>query len=60
MTVYAAKDATTFDVSLNLVCWVLAFFDALAGLFLSLYLLISHDDLESGAIEPMELSNTIT
>ena len=59
MPVYVSKDATGFEVSLNLTLWVIGFFDAVAGLFISLYLLISHDDLEVGSIEPMELSNTI-
>ncbi len=59
MTVYAAKDATSFDLSLNLGCWVINFFTSLGGLFISLFLLISHDDLSSGCIEPIELSNNM-
>ena len=49
---------SSWDVSVSLGCWVLGFTDSLVGLFTTLYLLISHDDLETGAIEPMELSNT--
>ncbi|CDW72376.1 UNKNOWN [Stylonychia lemnae] len=46
MTVYASKNASSFELSLNLACWVINFFDSLGGLFISLYMLISHDDLE--------------
>ena len=59
MTVYADKDASGFQLSVNLGCWAINFFDSLAGLFISLFLLISHDDLETGCIEPVELSNNL-
>ena len=59
MALYASKDASSFELSFYLTCWVINFFDSLAGLFISLFLMISHDDLEAGAIEPMELSNTL-
>lgn len=59
MTVYATKGASSFELSLNLGCWVINFFTSLGGLFISLFLLISHDDLQSGCIEPVELSNNL-
>ena len=59
MTVYAAKDASSFELSVNLACWVTNFFVSLGGLFISLFLLISHDDLTTGCIEPVELSNSL-
>ena len=59
MVVYAEEGSTTFDLGLNLTCWGLNFFDALAGLFISLFMLVSHDDLETGLIEPLEMSNNL-
>lgn len=59
MTVYASKNASSFELSMNLFCWVVNFFGSLGGLFISLYMLISHDDLESGCMEPAELSNSM-
>lgn len=59
MPVFASENASTLELSLNLGCWALNFFASLAGLFISLFLLISHDDLENGSIEPVELSNNL-
>jgi hypothetical protein len=44
---------------MTLTAWVLNFIAALVGLFVSLYLLISHDDLSSNFIAPIELSNSL-
>lgn len=56
-----AESADTFtDVSMTLGAWVISFISCLAGLFISLFLLISHDDLQSNFIEPVELSNNLS
>ena len=47
------------EVSRVLIAWGLNFIASLAGLFISLYLLISHDDLNSNFITPIELSNNL-
>jgi hypothetical protein len=47
------------EVSRVLIAWALNFIASLAGLFISLYLLISHDDLNSNFITPIELSNNL-
>lgn len=59
MSVYAGKDATGFELTVNLGVWAVNFFISLGGLFVTLFLLISHDDLETTCIEPMELSNNL-
>jgi len=43
----------------TLICSVFIFLDALAALFVSLFIMISHDDLDQGMIEPLELSNNL-
>jgi hypothetical protein len=57
MPILVDGGASTFEVSMNLTSWGISFVGSLAGLFISLYLLISHDDLQSSFIEPVELSN---
>lgn len=59
MPILTDKSASTMEVSLTLGGWVLNFVATLAGLFISLFLLISHDDLQSSFIEPVELSNNL-
>ena len=53
----SGKDATAYELGWVLGGWVINFFVALIGLFISLFLMISHEDLEHGYIEPIELSN---
>ena len=38
---------------------ILSFLAALANLFISIFLFISHDDLDQGMIEPIELSDNL-
>jgi hypothetical protein len=45
MGVYAADDASTFQVSMQLGLCVINFFNSLAALFITIFLLISHEDL---------------
>jgi hypothetical protein len=59
MPILVNKDFSTFDISVLLGCWAINFFDSLAGLFISLFMTISHDDLKEGCIEPVELSNNL-
>lgn len=59
MPILLEKDASTFQMGALLGCWALNFFDSLAGLFISLYMVISHDDLEQDCVEPVELSNNL-
>lgn len=59
MPILLDNGASTFEVSMNLTSWVANFISTLAGLFISLFLLISHDDLQSSFIEPVELSNNL-
>ena len=59
MPILASSGDSFTEVSFTLVAWVLNFVATLAGLFISLYLLISHDDLQSSFIEPVELSNNL-
>jgi len=59
MPILLEKDASTFQIGVLLGCWALNFFDSLAGLFISLYMVISHDDLEQDCVEPVELSNNL-
>ena len=56
MSLFASKSASSFEINLNITVWALNFFDSLVGLFISLYLLISHDDLKEGCLEAIELS----
>jgi hypothetical protein len=57
---YLFQDAKSgYVLSMHLSVWVINFFSALAGLFISVYLLVSHDDLTSGFIDPIELSNSL-
>jgi acyl-coenzyme A thioesterase PaaI-like protein len=59
MPILASKGTTTFELGFTMGCWLFSFFDTLAGLFISLFLLISHDDMNVGCMEPIELSNNI-
>ena len=59
MAILVDSGATFTDVSINLSAWVLNFIATLVGLFISLFLLISHDDLQSSFIAPVELSNNL-
>ena len=60
MTILAESTDTFSDVSMTLSAWVISFISCLAGLFISLFLLISHDDLQSNFIQPVELSNNLS
>jgi len=59
MSLFASKSASSFEINLNITVWALNFFDSLVGLFISLYLLISHDDLKEGCLEAIELSQNL-
>lgn len=59
MPILAASGDSFIEISVTLGAWVLNFVATLAGLFISLFLLISHDDLQSSFIEPVELSNNL-
>lgn len=59
MPILAASGDSFAEISVTLGAWVLNFVATLAGLFISLFLLISHDDLQSSFIEPVELSNNL-
>jgi hypothetical protein len=43
-----------------LVVWLFNFIICLINLFVSLFLLISHDDLEAGVLQPIELSDNLS
>lgn len=60
MGVLSEKDASTFSVSFILISWAINFLASMAGLFISLYLYISHDDMQVGIMEPAELCNNIS
>ena len=47
----------TFGIKLTL--WVVNLVSSIAGLFISLYLLITHDDMKSGTIQPAELADAL-
>jgi hypothetical protein len=59
MPILSSKDTPFFMVASTFGCWVVNFGVSLAALFISLYLYITHDDLEQGFIEPVELSNNL-
>lgn len=59
MPILAGSDETFSEVTVTLVAWVSSFISCLIGLFVSLYLLISHDDLQSNFIQPVELSDNL-
>ena len=59
MAILSSQADTYGEVSRVLIAWVVNFIASLAGLFISLYLLISHDDLNSNFITPIELSNNL-
>ena len=59
MPILAGSDETFSEVTMTLVAWVSSFISCLIGLFVSLYLLISHDDLQSNFIQPVELSDNL-
>lgn len=42
-----------------LLAWLTNFIVCLVNLFVSLFLLISHDELEAGVLQPMELSDNL-
>jgi hypothetical protein len=60
MPILTDSGASLGETGLTLGAWTLTFVAALAGLFISLYLLISHDDLQSSFIEPVELFNNLS
>lgn len=59
MAILSSHDAPTMQVSFVMGCWVANFINTLAGLFITLFLVVSHEDLQQGNIEPMELSNSL-
>ncbi len=59
MAILTDNGASSTELTLTLGAWVFNFVASLAGLFISLFLLISHDDLQSSFIEPIELSNNL-
>lgn len=46
MGVLTEDNATTYEVGFLLGTWVFSFFDTLVGLFITIFLLISHEDLQ--------------
>lgn len=56
MSLFASKNASSFEIKMNLAVWAVNFAVSLGGLFVSLYLLISHDDMKEGCLEAIELS----
>jgi len=53
--------SNTFAIplGLQLILWLINFIGSLIALFISLFLLITHDDLAQDCIEPAELSGNI-
>jgi hypothetical protein len=49
----------TAKCSILLVLWIVALAVTLAGLVFSMFLAVSYSDLQSGSIEPMELSESM-
>jgi len=59
MPILAEAGSSASECGVTMGVWGLCFIATLAGLFISLYLLISHDDLQSSFLEPMELANQL-
>ena len=57
--ILAEPEATQAELGFGLFSWIVNFVDTLGGLFISLYILISHDDLSQGCLDPGELSNIL-
>ena len=51
--------ASVLSWGFQLSLWVVNFVVGVCGLFISLYLLITHDDMKSHTIEPAELADNI-
>lgn len=58
MALYAGPDSHVLGLSFALVTWVANFIISLIGVFISVFFVISHDDLQNGTIEPVELSSS--
>lgn len=59
MGILSEDSASGMSLSFSLFCWAINFIASMAGLFISLYLYISHDDMNVGVMEPVELCNNI-
>ena len=59
MAILSSSEDSFGGVSMMFTAWLLNFIATLVGLFISLYFLISHDDLNSNYIAPIELCNCI-
>ena len=51
--------ATVIGSGFQLTLWIVNFIAGVCGLFISLYLLITHDDMKSHSIEPAELADNL-
>jgi len=47
------------SIGFKLTLWMVNFVGGVSGLFISLYLLITHDDMKSHSIEPAELAESL-
>ena len=54
---YVLNDTSISYLTLEFVAWIVIFVAGLGGLFVSLYILISHDDVKHRLVQPMELAN---
>jgi hypothetical protein len=50
-------DTTVTYLTIEFMAWIVIFVAGLGGLFVSLYVLISHDDVKHRLLQPMELAN---
>ena len=48
------------SITIKLLLWVVNFICSIVALFISLYLLISHDDMKEYTIAPAELANSLS
>jgi hypothetical protein len=59
-TLFLGLDHSELAINfLFVLLWIVSFGATLCGLMFSVFLSVSHGDLRDGAIEPMELSNSL-
>ena len=59
MSILSTRDTPFFIVCSTMGFWLINFIASLVGLFISLYMFITHDDLDCGYLEPVDMSNTL-
>ena len=59
MSILSEKGASSYELGFVLTVWALNFFISLGGLFISMFIFISHDDMQMGVVEPADLCNNI-